>query len=104
MRVQAGPRGWHPRSRPGGSRQWLPLLGDAALALVLAAVAVAVPVLRPGIPHRGVAVALAVVQTLPLVFPRRPPLWVPSAPAAAPRAPPAHPAPPIPAARPAGAP
>src|SRR5258708_12335382 len=83
MRVQAGPRGWHPRSRPGGSRQWLPLLGDAALALVLAAVAVAVAVLRPGIPHRGVAVALAVLQTLPLVFRRSHPLWVLAAVAAA---------------------
>ena len=52
------------------------LLGDAALALVLAAGAVAVAALRPGIPHRGVAVALAVLQTLPLVFRRSHPLGV----------------------------
>ena len=76
MRVQASPRGWHPRSRPGGSRPWLSFLGDAALALVLAAVSVAVAVLRPGIPHRGVVVALAVLQTLPLAFRRWRPVWV----------------------------
>ena len=76
MRVQALHRGWNPRSRPGGSRQWLSLLGDAALALVLAAGAVAVAVLRTGIPHRGAAVALAVLQTLPLVFRRGHPLPV----------------------------
>jgi signal transduction histidine kinase len=76
MRVQALHRGWNPRSRPGGSRQWLSLLGDAALALVLAAGAVAVAVLRTGIPHRGAAVALAVLQTLPLVYRRSHPLPV----------------------------
>src|SRR5215469_2184492 len=76
MRVQAAPRGRHPRSRPGGSRRWLSLLGDAALALVLAATAVAVASLRPGIPHRGAAVALALLQTLPLVFRRSHPLPV----------------------------
>ena len=76
MRVQAPSHGQHPRSRPGGSRQWLSLLGDAALALVLAAAAVAVASLRPGIPHRGVAVALALLQTLPLAFRRSHPLPV----------------------------
>ena len=76
MRVQDPPRGWHPRFRPGGSRRWLSLLGDAALALVLAAVSVAVAVLRPGVPDRGVVVALAVLQTLPLVFRRSHPLSV----------------------------
>src|SRR6516165_6994583 len=76
MRVQALHRGWNPRSRPGGSRQWLSLLGDAALALALAAGAVAVAVLRTGIPHRGAAVALAVLQTLPLVYRRSHPLPV----------------------------
>ena len=76
MSVQAWRRGWHPRSRPGGSRQRLALLGDAAFALVLAVVSVAVAVLRPGIPHRGVMVFLALLQTLPLAFRRRVPLPV----------------------------
>src|SRR5262249_48013145 len=75
--------------RLGGSRRWLSLLGDAALALALAAGAVAVAVLRTGIPHRGAAVALAVLQTLPLVYRRSHPLPGPAggtgASAAAPR-------------------
>ena len=76
MRVQGISRQEESRSRPGGSRRWLSLLGDAALALALAAGAVAVAVLRTGIPHRGAAVALAVLQTLPLVFRRSHPLPV----------------------------
>lgn len=76
MSVQAWRRRWHPRSRPGGSRQRLSLLGDAAFALVLVVVSVAVAVLRPGIPHRGVMVFLALLQTLPLALRRRAPLGV----------------------------
>ena len=76
MRVQAPPHRWHPRSRPGGSRHRLSLLGDAALALALAASSVAAAVQRPDIPHRGAAVALTALQTLPLVFRRSHPLWV----------------------------
>jgi len=76
MRVQGISRQEDLRSRLGGSRRWLSLLGDAALALALAAGAVAVAVLRTGIPHRGAAVALAVLQTLPLVFRRSHPLPV----------------------------
>ena len=76
MRVQAPPHRWHPRSRPGGSRHRLSLLGDAALALALAAASVAAAVQRPDIPHRGAAVALTALQTLPLVFRRSHPLWV----------------------------
>ena len=76
MHMQASHRGWHPRSRSGGNRPWLSFLGDTALALALAVLAVAVAALRPGIPHRGVAVALAVLQTLPLAFRRSHPLPV----------------------------
>lgn len=76
MRVQGPPRGWHLRSRPGGSLRRLSLLGDAALTLALAAGAVAVAMLRPDIAHRGAAVALAALQTLPLVFRRSHPLRV----------------------------
>src|SRR5262249_23343590 len=67
---------WRPRSRPGGGPRRLSLLGDAALALALAAVAVTVVATRAGVPHHAAMAAFALAQTLPLALRRQQPLWV----------------------------
>src|SRR5215470_3683864 len=79
MRVRA----W--RAQPGAWsgrrwRRWLLVVGDAALALALAALAVAsqapgMPMRPPG-SDRAVGIALALLQTLPLAFRRWRPVWV----------------------------
>jgi len=51
-------------------------VGDAALALALAAVAVTAVASRAGVPHHTVMVAFALAQTLPLALRRQQPLWV----------------------------
>lgn len=56
MGVQALPARPHARSHPRGSR-WLPIAGDAALALALATTA--------HVPNRPDAITLALLQTLP---------------------------------------
>jgi len=61
MGVQALPARPHARSHPRGSR-WLPIAGDAALALALAAPAV---VAAAHVPNRPDAITLALLQTLP---------------------------------------
>src|SRR5215471_14847430 len=79
MRVRAWrpqPGAWSGRRR----RRWLPVVGDAALALALAALAVAsqapgMPMRPPG-SDRAVGIALALLQTLPLAFRRWRPVWV----------------------------
>ena len=62
-------------SRSGGSR-WLLILGDSALALFLAALGVVAAVSGPPVPHGPAVIALALLQTLPLAFRRRRPVWV----------------------------
>src|SRR5215831_8236479 len=79
MRVRA----W--RAQPGAWsgrrwRRWLLVVGDAVLALALAALAVAsqapgMPMRPPG-SDRAVGIALALLQTLPLAFRRWRPVWV----------------------------
>src|SRR5215467_6020913 len=79
MRVRA----W--RAQPGAwsgprRRRWLLVVGDAALALALAALAVASQApgmaMRPPGSDRAVGIALALLQTLPLAFRRWRPVWV----------------------------
>src|SRR5215469_8515899 len=62
-----------PRSRLRW-RRWLLIVGDAALALALAAGAVAAT--GPPGPDRAAGIALALLGTLPLALRRRYPLWV----------------------------
>src|SRR5215468_8782123 len=79
MRVRAWraqPDAWSGRRR----RRWLLVVGDATLALALAALAVAsqapgMPMRPPG-SDRAVGIALAMLQTLPLAFRRWRPVWV----------------------------
>ena len=75
MGVQALPARPHARSHPRGSR-WLPIAGDAALALALAAPAVVVAATAAHIENRAAAITLALLQTLPLAFRRQRPVWV----------------------------
>ena len=75
MRVRAWQAQPDARSRPRWRRRLL-IAGDAALALVLAALAVASPPPGDG-PRIGAAgIALALLQTLPLAFRRWRPVWV----------------------------
>ncbi len=66
-----------PRSGPRW-RRWLLIAGDAALALVLAAGAVALVAAAPSQaePDRAAGIAVALLQTLPLAFRRWRPAWV----------------------------
>ena len=75
MGVQALPARPDARSRPPGS-PWLPIAGDAALALALAAPAVVAAATAPHIANRAAAITLALLQTLPLAFRRQRPVWV----------------------------
>ena len=76
MHMQALRRQRNARSRPGRSRWWFPILGDSALAVFLAALAVVAVVSGPPVAHRPAIIALALLQTLPLAFRRRRPVWV----------------------------
>jgi len=64
MGVQALPARPHARSHPRGSR-WLPIAGDAALALALAAPAVVAAATAAHVPNRPDAITLALLQTQP---------------------------------------
>ena len=75
MRVRALQAQPDARSRPRWRRRLL-IAGDAALALALAALAVASPAPGDGPRIGPAAIALALLQTLPLAFRRWRPVWV----------------------------